>query len=264
MSFTDQITPMILTYNEEPNIGRVLARLTFAKRILVIDSYSADSTLDICRSFPNVHIVQRKFDSFAEQCNFGLTHVTSEWVLSMDADYILSDVLISELQTLAPDPTTHGFYVPFKYCIFGKPLRATLLPPRCSLYRRTSGQYENDGHAHRVVIDGRTGMLKGHLHHDDRKSLSRWIASQDRYTEKEVQKLLSTPREKLSRNDRLRRMKWVAPLAVPFMCLVVHRGLLDGWAGWYYAMQRTLAEMLLALRLIEEDGGFGNSKGTRH
>jgi len=254
MSLTDQITPMILAYNEDPNIGRVLERLRWAKDVLVIDSYSTDATLDICRSFPNVRVVQRKFDTFADQCNWGLTHVTGEWVLSMDADYVLSDALISELKSLTPDSTIHGYYVPFKYCIFGKPLRATLLPPRCSVYRRSSAHYENDGHAHRVVIDGSTGMLKGHLHHDDRKSLSRWLSAQDRYVEKEMQKLLSTPREKLGRNDRLRRMKWVAPLAVPFMCLVMHRGLLDGWAGWYYAMQRTLAEMLLALRLIEKDG----------
>jgi hypothetical protein len=42
-----------------------------------------------------------------------------------------------------------------------------------------------------------------------------------------------------------------APLAIVFYCLVVQRGLLDGWPGWYYALQRMVAESILSLKLIE-------------
>ena len=47
-------------------------------------------------------VITRKFDSFADQCNFGLTEVRTGWVLSMDADYRVSDALAAELRTLAP------------------------------------------------------------------------------------------------------------------------------------------------------------------
>src|SRR5262245_31635858 len=101
-------TVMVLTYNEAPNIGRTLEKLTWAHRVLVIDSFSTDETLAIAKRFPNVDVLQRRFDSFAGQCNFGLAHVDSEWVLSLDADYVLSDELCIELATLEAGQTVNG------------------------------------------------------------------------------------------------------------------------------------------------------------
>src|SRR4051812_18013587 len=78
------ITPMILTFNEEENIARTICKLTWAREVLVVDSFSTDSTLAIARQFPNVQVRQRAFDSFAEQCNWGLAQIDSNWVLSLD------------------------------------------------------------------------------------------------------------------------------------------------------------------------------------
>ena len=75
----DQITPLVLTFNEEANIGRTLARLTWAPRVVVVDSHSTDRTLEIVRGFPNVEVVQRAFDTFASQWNFGLKSVRTAW-----------------------------------------------------------------------------------------------------------------------------------------------------------------------------------------
>ena len=90
----DQITPLILTYNEDPNINRTLKKLTWAKRIIIIDSFSDDATLEILGQYPQVELFQRKFDTHGAQWNFGLGKITTDWVLSLDADYILSDQLI--------------------------------------------------------------------------------------------------------------------------------------------------------------------------
>src|SRR6185295_4953185 len=97
----DQITPLVLTFNESPNIGRALERLTWAKEVVVVDSFSTDDTLALARGFPNVRVVQRAFDSFADQCNFGLEQIQTPWVLSLDADYILSQELVRELTQLS-------------------------------------------------------------------------------------------------------------------------------------------------------------------
>jgi glycosyltransferase involved in cell wall biosynthesis len=85
----DQITALILTFNEAPNIERTLSRLKWAREIVVIDSFSTDETCDLVRKLPQARILQREFDSFAQQCNFGLQHIGTEWVLSLDADYLL-------------------------------------------------------------------------------------------------------------------------------------------------------------------------------
>src|SRR5215475_4967355 len=258
----ENITPLILTYNESPNIKRILERLTWARRIVVIDSYSNDETLDLLKSFPQVEVYQRKFDTAANQDNYGLDQVTTEWVLSLDADYLLTDELIEEIGCLKPQDSINAYWVRFKYCVFGRELRGSLYPPRKILYRREKARYEDDGHTQRVRVEGQTALLSSYVLHDDRKPLSRWLKSQDRYMILEVEKLRQTPRERLGLVDAMRRSKILAPFAVMFYCLIIQRGILDGWAGWYYALQRTLAEILLAIRLTEDELSLDNNQAT--
>ena len=247
----EKITTLILAYNEAPNIRRTLQRLTWANSIVVIDSYSTDETLEILYSIPQVEVFQRKFDSFAAQCNYGLEKIASEWVLSLDADYVLTDELIDELKRLQPEGEVNSYSAQFKYCVFGKPLHGTLLPPRKVLYKREKATYENDGHAHRVNVEGKSATLSSYIHHDDRKPLSRWLWAQDRYMIIEAKKLTHTSDDELSLGDKIRKQKILAPFIILFYCLILKGGILDGWHGWYYAFQRMLAETLLSIRLIE-------------
>lgn len=248
-----KITPLILTFNEAPNIKRTVAKLTWAKQIVVIDSYSTDSTLEILQSYPQVQIFQREFDNHTNQWNYGLQQVKTEWVLSLNADYLLTDNLITELDALPKDAQVDSYFAKFKYCVFGKALRGTLLPPREVLFRREKAVYIDDGHTQLLSVNGKSGMLNSYIYHDDRKSLSRWLWAQDRYMKIEVKKLLETPTHQLSFGDRLRRQKFLAPFAILIYCLIINRGILDGWAGLYYAFQRTLAEILLSVHLIEAE-----------
>lgn len=250
-SIQEKITPLILTYNEAPNIHRNLQSLHWAKTIVVIDSFSTDETLEIIYSYPQVQVFQRHFDSFATQCNYGLEKITSEWVLSLDADYVVTDELIKEIKVLSAAPDVESYSVRFKYCIFGTPLRGTLLPPRKVLYKRDKAIYKDDGHAHRVCVEGQSRMLDAYIHHDDRKPLSRWLWAQDRYMVIEAKKILETPVNELSLSDRIRKQKILAPLIIFVYCLIIKGGIFDGWQGWYYTSQRVLAEILLVIRLFE-------------
>lgn len=258
-----EITPLILTFNEAPNISRTLQRLTWAQKIVVVDSYSNDETIEILQTYPQVQILQKKFDSFASQCNYGLANIETGWVLSLDADYILSEELINEIKALPQEITVDSYLVNFKYCVFGKPLRGTLYPPRKVLYRRDKAVYQEDGHAHRVYVEGNSSMLCSYIYHDDRKSLDRWLMAQNNYMIIEAKKLLETPTTELSFRDRLRRQKLLAPFVVLLYCLIIERGLLDGWAGWYYAWQRTLAEIMLSIRLIEAQMHQGSDEDQK-
>jgi glycosyltransferase involved in cell wall biosynthesis len=132
----NQVTPMIIAFNEAPNIRRTLDQLAWARRIVVIDSGSTDGTVQIAQSYPQVEVIPHSFADFATQWNFGLPMVASPWVLSLDADYELSSELVRELKCLAPPKKISGYRASFIYRIFGKPLRGTLYPPRTVLYRR--------------------------------------------------------------------------------------------------------------------------------
>lgn len=246
------ITPLILTFNEAPNLRRTLEKLTWAKDILVVDSFSTDETLEIANSFPQVRVVQRKFDTFAQQCNFGLELIKTPWVLSLDADYVLSEGFKDEIAALQPVEAVAGYRAAFIYCIFGRPLRASLYPPRTVLYRRERGRYHDEGHGHRAQINGSVLTLRSTILHDDRKPLDRWLGEQNRYMIREAAELLSTPVTELKFQDRLRRRIVFAPIVVFFYTLFAKGLILDGWPGWFYVLQRTYAESLLSLRLLKE------------
>lgn len=245
------ITPLILTYNEAPNIKPTIEKLTWAKRIVVIDSYSTDSTLDILNKYPQIYVWQRKFDTHGQQWNYGLEKVETEWILSLDADYVLTDELIAEMHNIPSNTSIDGYYIPFKYCIFGKPLRGTILPPRQALFRKDRATYIDDGHTQILEIKGISSKLKNHILHDDRKSLTRWLWAQDSYMILEARKLLEAPVNSLSLGDKIRRKKIFAPFIILFYCLIIKGGILDGWIGWYYAFQRMIAEFILSIKLIQ-------------
>jgi glycosyltransferase involved in cell wall biosynthesis len=251
----ESITPLILTHNEAPNIGRTLEQLRWARDIVVIDSYSDDDTLEIISAFPQVRAYQRGFDSHSNQWTFGLreTGITSEWVLALDADYILTDELLAEVRALSPSPEINGYRTKFVYCINGKRLISGIYPPAVALYRRTHASYRQDGHTHKLVLEGRTDDLLSPILHDDRKPFSRWLEAQSRYTKLEADKLLSAVPGSLSWTDRIRCWRVVAPAAMLLYCLIVRGGIFDGWAGFYYAFQRALAELMLSLYLIDHD-----------
>jgi glycosyltransferase involved in cell wall biosynthesis len=286
------ITPLILTFNEAPNIRRTLEKLAWARQILVVDSFSTDETLDIVKSFPQARVVQRKFDDHTTQWNFGLDQIKTEWVLSLDADYVLTDDLVQELRQWKPDSQVNAYFARFKYCVSARPLRASLYPARAVLFRVKECRYEPDGHTQKLVIRGATANLSGLIFHDDRKPLARWLQEQDRYARIEAEYLLGDgrskmevattdhrpplqsplrldrgegqgevsnsssnfqlPTSKLTWPDRVRQKVVLAPFLVFFYTLLGKGLILDGWPGWYYVFQRTLAELMLSLKLIEQ------------
>lgn len=247
-----RITPLILTFNEQHNIGRALLPLDWAKQIVVLDSGSSDDTVAIASKFANVVMHTRPFDDHTRQWNHGLSLVNTEWVLTLDADYITDAKFANELRSLEVAPNTNAFFAEFVYCIFDRPLRASLYPPRAVLFRRDAARYVQDGHTQLLQFEGNAGNLRTPILHDDRKPLSHWINSQDRYAQIEAKHLLGASLEQLKPIDKLRRKLIIAPLAV-FIYTLLGKGLiLDGWAGWYYVLQRTVAELMLSLRLIEQ------------
>jgi glycosyltransferase involved in cell wall biosynthesis len=260
-----EITPIVLTFNEEPNIARTLEQLRWARSVIVLDSFSTDATLELARRFDNVRVIQHRFVDFAQQWNFVLEQggIETEWVLALDADYVLSEELVAELAELQPEADVGGYRCSFQYCIQGSPLRGSLYPPNTLLFRRRLGRYIQDGHAYRLTLaTGRVVQLQGKIKHDDRKSLERWLISQEHYARIEVGKLRRTPLRALSWPDRIRRIPFAAPAIVPWYCLLIKGSALDGVSGLAYVAQRTVAELILSLMLVEERVSARQTRAT--
>ena len=251
----EQITPLILTRNESPNIRRTLEKLAWAREIVVVDSFSDDGTPEIVAEFPQARIFQRVFDSHEHQWNFGLreTGIASSWIMALDADYVLADELVEEIDVLQPANDVNGYRAPVVYCVGGRRLRSAIYPAPTFLYRRSQAEYYSDGHTQRIRLSGRVETLHNPIYHDDRKPLARWFDSQARYQELEARKLRHTPSSELGFADRVRKLRFVAPIAVFLHCLIIRGGIFEGRPGMFYALQRFVAESMLSLFLIEHD-----------
>jgi glycosyltransferase involved in cell wall biosynthesis len=247
------LTAVILTWNEEENIARTLSQLRWLEKIVVIDSGSTDKTIELVNSFSNTTLYTRKFDTHANQWNYGLSVCDAEWILSLDADYILPGAFVEEIKQNLYIKNVSAFLSKFEFCVFGKPLSSNNTTARPVLFKKNDCIYFDDGHTQRLKINGSTGNFKNKILHDDRKPLDRWLLNQSSYSAKEAAMLLEMPSSELSFTSRLRKMKILAPGFIFFYCFFVKGMIFNGWRGWHYTLQRTLAEMLVSLRLTEAE-----------
>ena len=249
------ITPLVLTYNEAANIEACLACLAWARDVVVVDSFSTDDTVERARQFANVRVLQRRFDTHSAQVEFRTPRNGNRHAVGPVARCRLSaDARIARRDSLARAAYRRVCLLCAVHllCVWPPAARAACIGrwPRC--FVASELDYVQDGHTQRLRLhSGSFGQLTGRMLHDDRKSLGRWLASQDRYMELEARLLLERPAGQLGWTDRLRKWVVLAPWLMFVYCLLVKGALLDGRAGWYYAFQRLTAELILSLKLIE-------------
>ena len=260
-----EITPVILTWNEEQNIARCLGQLDWARTVLVIDSFSDDRTVEIAEGFENVRVLQHRFPGFAEQWKWALDQeLTSEWILALDADYVVTDSLIEEIEGLDPKEIVDGYRVSFDWAVHGRTIRASLYPPLVVLFRKSRVTVARYGHAQKAIVETERS-LTSRIIHDDRKPISRWFSSQIGYAQDEAGLLMGLKSSdttnhdqppdarqgSMSRNDRLRRVPFLTTLLVPIYLLIFRGLILDGRAGLHYTLQRTISEAMISLAMID-------------
>jgi hypothetical protein len=246
----DAITPVLLTCNEDVNIARTLANLAWAKDIVVVDSGSTDGTLARLAAEPRVRIFHRKFDTHPAQWRYAMqeTGISTPWALRLDADYQLSDRVIAEIASLDPESGISAYVASFDYAVFSHKLISSLYPPKPILLRRGEYSISDQGHTEGWVVPGRTANLNARIVHDDWKSMRQWVIAQVRYMSREQAKLRLT---RSGMRDWLRMHPPLMPMAVFIYCLFGRGLLFNGKAGLLYTLQRTIAESILALFILE-------------
>lgn len=246
-----QITPVLLTRDEEPNIGRALSCLTWARDIVVVDSGSTDRTVEIAKSLPQVRVFERAFDSHARQWQYATsqTGIATKWLLRLDADYQVSDALVQEMAALEPGAAVDAYRIGFDYAIFGHHLVSSFYPPNTVLLRQGRFTIEDQGHTERWLVPGSVAVLTARIVHDDWKSVDKWLASQARYMAKEATFLDDG---KAGAANWLRRRPPLMPVATFLYCLFGRGLVFSGRAGVFYALQRLVAEAVLSLMVLEK------------
>ena len=248
------ITPVVITFNEAANLERTLQALSWARRVVILDSGSTDKSHGIAARFPNVDWHVRPFDDHATQCNHAIDHLVAgtPWVLFMDADYVVTPELREQMRALLPVESDSGYSIPFRYCIDGIPLRGTLYPPRVSLFRPDRGRYLQFGHMHWLEVQGATRQLSAPMLHDDRKPADNFVARQRRYARLEAEYLWAEPWSTLNWRKRIRCLLIIAPWAAPMFALFGKGVILDGIPGLKYAWERAQAESFIAGALLRQ------------
>ena len=122
---------LILTYNEEPNIGRTLQALVRFPEVIILDSGSTDSTCEIAAQFSNVRIATRDFDTHASQWNLRITNcgIRRPWILALDADFVFPTVLWKSWLDCGQTHRSAATVSRSDTASSVKPLSATLYPP---------------------------------------------------------------------------------------------------------------------------------------
>lgn len=268
-----KIVAIILTLNEEKNIGRCLESLRgFVDQAIIIDSFSKDNTEKIAKSFDFVRFYTNPFKSYSEQFEFGLQQCGAEcdWVLRLDADECLTKDSGEEILNLVNDSDSKevtGLMLRFQFNFLGKFLKHGGVYPHYVLraFRKDVGKIEHrQMDEHMYVTSGNVVKCKKDCIHYSFNSIHSWIDKHNKYSDLECDEALASSTNagvnlnSIAKNKRkAKSFYYKLPSAFRSRLYYLYRyyfllGFLDGKAGKYYAfLQAYWYRYLVDIKLYE-------------
>ena len=162
----EKISISIITFNEAKIIKQCLEKLHWADEIVVIDSGSTDDTVVICEAM-GAKVIHNAFENFGAQKQFALNQTANDWVLSLDADEVLSDDLIAEIKKTNLDNECKGYYIPRTHVFLNKIFKfgSEHKKPILRFFNKKYGKFTPNKVHETIVVDGKLGYLKNEMLH---------------------------------------------------------------------------------------------------
>ena len=239
-----RLSVVVVTLNEGDRVRACLESVSWADELIVVDAESQDKTASVARELTD-HVFVRPWPGFAAQKNFGLEQARGEWILSLDADEVVSPALREEITSIVGGEGAHvGYAVPRRNVFWGRWVRHGGLYPdwQLRLFRRGRGRFGERSVHESVTVDGSVGRLTGHLEHRSYRDVADFLERADRYSTLAAGEWLAAGHGCRPFLDLVLR-----PLGRFFGMYVVRAGFLDGWRGFllavlygYYVLMRSV------------------------
>jgi len=246
-----RLSVVVVTRNEEERLRACLEAVVWADEIVVVDAESEDKTVAIAQEFTD-RVVVRPWPGYAAQKNTALDLATGDWVLSLDADEVVSPELRAEIaRVLASDGPADGYAVPRRNIFCGRWVRhGGLYPDRqLRLFRRGRGRFEARAVHESVRVDGRVESVAGHLEHRSYRDVSDFLLRADRYSTLAAE-------EAVAQGQRAGVSALVLrPLGRFLAMYVVQGGFLDGWRGFLLATLYAYYVLIRSAKIWERTKG---------
>jgi glycosyltransferase involved in cell wall biosynthesis len=245
---THKVSAVIITYNEENIILQTLDALSWCDEILIVDSGSTDRTVNLCES-RGCRILNRPFSGYGEQKQYAVQEAKYDWILSLDADEVLTDELINEIVAVFThkDIPWSGFYLPRTLVFMAKPFTfgKEHNQPCLRLFNRRAGGYTDARVHEHVELTGVTKNLKAPMLHYSYRNIEHYFAKFNRYTSLAATQLYE-------RGQSVNRLAILFRLPLTFIQTYFFKGnFMNGYPGLVWSLFCGLYPVVKYLKLYE-------------
>lgn len=249
------ISVVILTKNEEQNIGKCLESVKWCDEIIIIDDNSLDKTVEIAKKYKTTIYKHALNNNFSAQRNFGISKAKHNWILFVDSDEVVSDALAYEISNAIQlkDQNLNdfnGFYIRRTDLMWGKQFNygETGNIRLLRLAKKDSGLWIGLAHE-KWKIKGSIGNLINPLFHFPHKTLEEFLEKINFYTDIRAKEL---------KEKNIRAGIWTVflyPLGKFIVNYVLKRGFMDGIHGLIFAIIMSFHSFLVRGKLwLEKEG----------
>ncbi len=247
------LSVVLAVYNEEKNLARTLDSVKgWADEIVIVDGNSTDTTVAIAKQYTEKIIATDNKPMFHINKNIAIDAATADWVLQLDADEVVSEPLQKEIvETIARNPKENGFWMPRSNYFLGHFLKKGGQYPDATirLYRKGTAHLPCKTVHEQAEVQGEVGVLQKDLLHFADPSFTRYLTRWNRYTTLEAQEMIAG---KVSvAKPALLQYFVIKPFITFFSIFLRHRGYVDGFPGFIFALFSGIRFMVVYIKYWE-------------
>lgn len=238
-----KLTVVIPALNEQQDLPRTLDSLKFADEVLVIDSGSTDQTVSLAKK-AGAKVIYHAFKNFADTRNFADSQAKNDFILSIEADVVVTKQLAQEITSLPETPAVYR--IGRVNIIFGKPILHTDWGPKddnhIRLYHRSLGSWGGQVHE-QFVTNSSPHQLRHHLLHYNYNHVSEYIDKINTYSDLEVKK-------RLARHQSFSYLNLFLEPTKDFIKRYFYKlGFLDGLHGFFLSLLQAIYYLTVNIKL---------------